>query len=127
MAKKTRQNKGSVTLTVGEAEHSLRFTTNAIVLFEETYGQNFTAVESFARSVDVGSVSFRCLRALIYAGLSDSADITLKQAGAIIDEVGFPKAMGAALEAVQAAFPEPEQKPGDKSAVGNAQTEIAPD
>lgn len=127
MAKKTRQNKGAVTLTVGEDEHSLRFSTNAMVLFEEAYGQNFTAVEAFARSVDVGSVSFRCLRALIYAGLSDSSEVTLKEAGAIIDKIGFPKAMGAALEAVQVAFPEPDQKPGGADKVGNVQTEVAPD
>lgn len=126
MARKTRPNKGAVTLAVGDTQHSLRFSTNAMVLFEETYGQNFTSVESFARGVDVGSVSFRCLRALIYAGLSDDTDITLKQAGAVIDDVGFPEAMRVVLEAVRIAFPEPEEDQG-KSAVGNDKAVSAPE
>ncbi|EBA11794.1 hypothetical protein [Roseobacter sp. CCS2] len=126
MAKKTQLNKGTVTLNVGDQEHRLRFTTNAIVLFEETYGQNFTAVENFARGVDVGSVSFRCLRALIYAGLSDSTDTTLRGAGQVIDDVGFPQAMSAALEAVRFAFPEPDKTDG-KDPVGNDQTESVPE
>ena len=98
---------------MGDETLKLRFSTNAMVTFEEVYGQNFTVVESFAKAVDVGSVSFKCLRALIFAGVSDSDPISLTRAGDIIDEVGAGVAMRVVMEAVRSAFPDPDGEEGN--------------
>lgn len=81
----------------------LKYTTNALVEFEDETGQEFMVV---AANMEKGKVSFKMLRALVWAGLIDcDEDITVKQAGNIIDDVGFEKTLEKAMDAIQAMFP----------------------
>ena len=91
---------GKVKLT---EELYLKYTTNALVEFEDETGQEFLTV---ATKMERGNVSFKMLRALVWAGLIDSDDeITVEKTGDIIDEVGFEKTLEKAMDAIQAMFP----------------------
>lgn len=84
-------------------EYYLRFGTNAMVEFEEEAGDNFMKV---AANMEQGNVSFKMLRTLVWAGLLDcDEEITPKQAGAVIDEVGFSVVVEKVGEAIKSAFP----------------------
>ena len=104
---------GSVKLKVGRKSMTLRFSTNAMVLFEDTHDVPFTRVMEYFERAGQGDISFKAMRALLYAGLSDEHDISLEQAGELIDEIGFAVAMEKVAEAIMLAFPEQEEPAGN--------------
>ena len=84
-------------------DYTLRYSTNAMVEFEDETGEEFLAI---ATKMQRGNVSFKMLRALVWAGLlHDDDEITTKQAGNIIDEVGFEEAIEKAVQAIEYMFP----------------------
>lgn len=81
----------------------LRYGTNAMVEFEDATDEDFLNVTT---KMERGNVSFKMLRSLVWAGLLDqNEDATQKEAGNIIDEIGFEKVIEKAGEAISAAFP----------------------
>lgn len=88
----------------------LRYGTNAMVEFEDVTGEDFLVV---ATKMERGNVSFKMLRTLVWAGLLDqNEDVTQREAGNLIDDIGFEKVIEKAGEAIGAAFPSDK---GDKN------------
>lgn len=85
--------KGVTFDALGE-QHTLAFTTNALCAFEDLSGVDVTSLN--------GKMSVRVIRALIAAGLG----VAEKEAGAIIDDIGFAKAGDIVEQAMTKAFPE---------------------
>lgn len=110
------KKRGAVSFKAGGETYKLKFSTNAMVLFEETHGVDFTKVQDYFDQASHGAISFKAMRALLYAGLSDNHGITIEAAGGLIDELGFTDAMVKVAEAIQAAFPKPERKSGNDQA-----------
>jgi hypothetical protein len=106
---------GTVSFDAGGEAHTLRFTTNALCLFEQRSGM--TQLEAaqelaFAKDTPLG-VSAKTLRALYWAG-TGKGDMTLEQAGDLVDSIGRREAVRIAIEAFDAAFPEAEKDDKDK-------------
>ncbi|MBE3637464.1 hypothetical protein [Mangrovicoccus algicola] len=98
----------------GAEEYRLRFTTNAMVAFEEETG---TTVLSVVKVFDKGNeaeIRFATVRMLAWACLLDGRPgITQVEAGEVIDACGgVARVMPAIGEAIRAAFPE---EPGGKT------------
>lgn len=114
MAKKKR----IITLFDGDEELKLRFTTNAMVAYEELMGAEFTSVMEHFRNATGGRIAFKVMRAILWAGLVEhQPDIKVSDAGGILDRVGLTEAMAKVSEAVQSAFPDA----GDEDAPGNVE------
>lgn len=84
-------------------DYYLRYGTNAMVEFEDATGEEFLVV---ATKMERGAVSFKMLRSLVWAGLLDcDEDIKQKEAGNLVDEVGFERTVEKVGQAIEAAFP----------------------
>jgi hypothetical protein len=110
-------NNGTVSFDADGQAHTLRFTTNALCLFEQRSGM--TQLEAaqelaFAKDTPLG-VSAKTLRALYWAG-ADKGGMTLEQAGDLVDTIGRREAVRIAIEAFDAAFPDAED--GDQGKNG---------
>lgn len=100
---------GTVTFDANGKQRALRFTTNALCLLEDRskLSQFEVAQElAFAKDTPLG-VSAKTLRALFWAGAA-GGDLTLEQAGDLVDAVGKREAVRLAIEAFDAAFPDAE-------------------
>ncbi len=96
---------GAVTFDGGGKPRSLRFTTNALCLLEDRI--NLTTLEvgrelAFGKQMPL-AVSKKTLRAIYWAGCGD---LTLDEAGDLIDSIGQARAVELAIEAYDAAFPD---------------------
>jgi hypothetical protein len=105
------KQRGEVGFELDGVNYTLRFSTNAMCELEDATG---VPVLQLANSLqDERSVSIKTLRAMFAAGLSDTSDISIKEAGDIIDGLGIPRAGELIGQAFMAAFPE-----ADSDAVG---------
>ncbi|HEY8342927.1 MAG TPA: hypothetical protein VIK75_08050 [Calditerricola sp.] len=90
------KHRGEVELKAGDKTYVLRYTTNSLVRLEDELGKP---------AMELGE-SFHEARALFWAGLLHAhPDLTMEQAGEIMDEVGFTEAVLKATEALKLAFP----------------------
>ena len=94
---------GTVRFEAGGKDRALRFTTNALCLLEDKL--DLSAMQ-IGNELQFG-VSIVTLRGMFWAGLGDD-EMTLAQAGEIIDAVGIKRAREIATEAFAAAFPDEE-------------------
>jgi len=94
--------RGQVSLVVGAQRYTLRFDWNAIADAEEQLGKPF--YELFQRLAD-GKFGAHELRVFLWAGLrKQHADVTLPQAGELLDELDFGETAELVIGAVSAAF-----------------------
>lgn len=91
-------HKGEVAFEAGEQTRTLRFDTNAICIAEEDLD---LGVDQIISRLNSGRLSV--VRVLYRAGLV--GNVTLPQAGEIIDELGHARAMELLSEALALAFP----------------------
>lgn len=93
--------RGEVAFRVADSEYTLKFSTNAICELEERLDKGLnTIVANMERLTTV--------RALLWAGLrAKHPDVTIAQAGEMIDRVGMAEATETIGKALTAAFPAP--------------------
>lgn len=103
--------RGSVPFEADGGKYALRYSTNAIVEFQDE--TKLTLADGLA-TLRGGSIDFKMLRALLWAGLRDM-DKSLAEAGDILDALGVQRTYECVQEAVSLAFPPPpeEEKDGD--------------
>lgn len=90
---------GEVAFKVADATYTLKFSTNAICELEDHIGKGLNVIVS-----DLERVS--TVRAMLWAALrSKHSDVSLKQAGEIIDRAGMPATVEAISNALRAGFP----------------------
>lgn len=90
----------------------LRFDANALVALEEVLGRTIQEIIPTEADRAAREVGFREMRALLWAGLlHDDPQITLTEAGKLLDLDRMGDIMGKVNEAIAAAFPQPEGEP----------------
>ncbi|WP_108263290.1 hypothetical protein [Mangrovicoccus ximenensis] len=93
--------------TDGAEEYRLRFTTNAMVAFEEETGSSVLSIAKSFDAGDEGSIKFATVRVLAWASLLHARpEVTQEEAGDVIDACGIAAFMSAIGDAIRAAFPE---------------------
>lgn len=93
---------------------TLRFSTNAFCDLEDATGLGVTKIVETLQT----DPSVRFIRTCFWATLrQDTPELTLEQAGDVVDEIGFVHAAALLGEAFAAAFPS--QVETDESAEGN--------
>ena len=96
--------RGAVELKAGEQTYRLSYSINALCELEDAAGE---PIAKLANSLnDPENVRLTTVRNLIWAGLLDHHEVTLKDAGEIATEAGIPAAMEAVGKALSLAFPE---------------------
>ena len=97
--------KGVFDLPAGDAVYKIRFGMNEIIELEEKFDRPATQI--FTEMMTAENFRFRYLRDILHAGLQEHhPDVTEKEAGNIITEVGVTAASRVLMEAVMAAFPD---------------------
>ncbi len=85
---------------------TLAYTMNAQVAFEEKTGVEFSAISDFFEQAQKGKISASRLREIFWAGLLDGApEITLREAGDLIDALGMEATFELIGQAVVRAYP----------------------
>lgn len=112
------KQKGEVALNALGRDLTLKFSTNALCELEDLTGKS--AIEVANSLDDEKSVTMNVLRQLVYCGLlhNDGDQISVKDTGDIIDEVGHSVIGEKIGEAFMLAFPAPED--GKKSDEGKS-------
>lgn len=113
------RQRGFVALKGADRNLSLRFSTNAMCVYEDLSGDRFTDILELFNSMQSGSISFKHCRWLMFAGLSDTeAELTLEDAGEIMDAIGLEGSVEAVGQAIELAFPDgkKDEKPGNGKA-----------
>lgn len=96
-------HRGEVTFKVADAEYVLKFSTNAICELEDRLDKSLNVIVANMERLAT-------VRALLWAGLrAHHPDVTLPQAGEIIDRSGMAAATEAIGKALNAAFPTPSE------------------
>lgn len=96
-------NRGEVVIRLGEKDHTVCFTINSICALEGELGLNINQIATQLN--DVGNLSMRVIRALIWAGLLErNPEITLSEAGAF-GGGDLQAVLGKVIEAFALAFP----------------------
>jgi len=97
-------HRGEVAVETNGASYTLRFSTNAICELEDHMGEPINVIA--ARLGNAEQVGLKMARALFWAALRDNhREVTLPQAGELIDALGAGAAMEKVGEAFRAAFP----------------------
>lgn len=95
--------RGEVAFKVADAEYTLKFSTNAICELEERLDKGLNVIVANMERLST-------VRALLWAGLkAKHPDITMAQAGEIIDRCGMAQATEVIGQALTAAFPPPKE------------------
>ena len=96
--------RGEATFEVDGKQYRVRFSWNAAAVYEETAGRPLSdALLDVARE----RFSAKSLRAMLWAGLQDEhEDVTLKDAGRLIDKMGRKEAQRVMGVALRYFFPE---------------------
>jgi hypothetical protein len=105
---------GEVDLPIGDVRYRLVFDANAFVFAEEALAPQTTdeIVERLMRTR--AKADMKLIRGLFWAGLQEKHPRTLKEAGQLLSEAGFPAVRDAVVEGMKAAFGTAEDKePGD--------------
>lgn len=98
----------------------LAFTTNAMCAYEEQTHKPFTAVTEVLNGRDDIHISVQVLRTILWAGLQEFHEgTTMKEAGQVLDAVGFQTVGRSIGEAIRLAFPEEKKATGGKAPAGN--------
>lgn len=102
------KQKGEVAISALGRDLTLKFSTNALCELEDLTGKS--AIEVANSLDDEKSVTMKLLRQLVYSGLlhNDGDQISLKDTGEIIDEIGHAVIGEKIAEAFVLAFPAPE-------------------
>lgn len=95
--------RGAVKFTAGGEDYALRFTTNAMVSYQEEFAETVVAA---AEGLSEGGLDLRRVRGLLNAGMDPEPG--LKRAGEIIDQLGMIAAAELVAKAIEAAFPKVE-------------------
>ena len=97
-------HRGEATFEVDGKQYRVRFSWNAAAVYEETAGRPLSdALLDVARE----RFSAKSLRAMLWAGLQDEhEDVTLKDAGRLIDKMGRKEAQRVMGVALRYFFPE---------------------
>jgi len=107
--------RGEVSFEADGKTYKMHFSTNAICALEEALDQD---IGTLLDTMDGESPSMRVMRALFQAGLSDNhPQVTVYDAGAIIDEITLAKAGELISSAVEKSFLAAEAgsaKPGNR-------------
>ena len=103
--------RGGVTLTVDGVDYLFRITTNALIAYKDMMGHSF---QEGLEAIQANQDDFRTARAVIWTALAHDKEMTVEDAGDVMDAVGLPAALAAFTEAVSLAFPQP-----GAAAVGN--------
>lgn len=100
------KRQGFVALRAGDRALTLRFSMNAICLYEEMAGHNFIdGINQLQADTTRGTLSFTQVRRLLVAGLSDTDNVTPQEAGEIMTELGIEAVVEKLGEAIEAALP----------------------
>lgn len=100
-------HRGAVALETDGKVYSLRFTTNSICELEEHFGQPIAKIVTELQ--DESNASMKMVRAVVWGALlSEQPDITLKDAGNLLDEVGVDALTEKLGLALQRFFPDAE-------------------
>lgn len=98
---------GIVSFDAGGVARRLHFTTNRLCALEDQSGLTSLEVATelaLGKAQPLG-VSKKTLRALFWAGVADG-DMTMAQAGDLVDAVGHKRAVELVIEAFDAAHPD---------------------
>ena len=96
----------AATLKLGKTTHKLRFTTGALMRFEEDNGGQ--AFDVLLDRLITGQGGARLLVSALSAGLADGAGVSRDEAVAVIDQAGgVRQVVGFVAEAIGKAFPDP--------------------
>jgi len=103
--------RGTMALAIGAVDYTLAFTTNALCELEEAAGM---PAPQFLASLEdpKNPPGIKPIRLLLWAGLLDHHNLTLKEAGGLIDEVGLDVLAEKLGAAVSQSMPEPEPAVG---------------
>lgn len=102
------KEKGEVSLTCGNTEYTLRFSTNSLCELEDASGMG---VMEIGEKFDSGKFGIKDLRVILWAGLRDyHKELSMENVGEIIDVVTMEKAMEVTIQSFQLAFPENKKK-----------------
>ena len=107
---------GRVFFEARGASMALQFTTNSLCALEEKTGLTTLEVAhelALGKAQPIG-VSKKTLRALFWAGAGDGS-LSMADAGDLVDEVGHFHAVGLAIDAFDAAFPDTEAEKTEDS------------
>lgn len=108
--------RGEASFEVDGKTHTVRFNWNAAAAYEEKSGRNLSeALVDLARE----RLSARSLRAMLWAGLTefdDKSDLTLADAGRLLDKLGRREAQRIMGVALRYFFPELEEADPPKPA-----------
>lgn len=95
-------HRGEVTLTAGEDEYVVVFTTNALATLESATGKSVSALAG-----EMENPSVTLIRSILWAGLvKRQPEMTIAKAGDIIDEATMPVVVEVIGKAFALAFPE---------------------
>lgn len=99
------RNRGEIGFEALAAQWTLKLGTNAMCEIEDATGKAFTEVGEIM--ADTKRVTIKLMRVIFWGALRDHhADISIKDAGAIIDDIGMQEAGRLIGEAFQAASPD---------------------
>jgi len=98
-------HRGAVALQAGKSAFTLSFSVNALCELEDALGLPVAKIA--AGMNDPENVRLKTVRALVWAALRDHhEEISLKEAGEIINDAGIPACMEKIGQAFQLAFPD---------------------
>ena len=106
-------HRGEVGVTIAGKPYTLVFTTNALCELEDALNRSAFAVfaEVAKATQDATVLRYSTLRAMLWAALRERhAGISLKEAGGMMEDFGIREVMGALVQAMAAAMPDPEQQ-----------------
>lgn len=107
--------RGAIPFEVDGTTFQMRFSVNAMLAYEDKFGENFVGALREMEDKDVPD--FKRLRGLFWAGVGPD-QISVEEAGELISDVGFSGAVALITQAAQAAFPEAVAEKADDQ--GNA-------
>jgi hypothetical protein len=100
--------RGFIDFEVRDTSYRIAFTTNALCEWEEMTGQSIKDL-----TTSMSNPTIKMMRSLLWAGLRDfHPEVSLKDVGDIIDEVGVPVASSIISKAFSVAFPENKKESG---------------
>lgn len=111
----TNPHRGEIDLKVGDRAYLLRLGANEVVEAESVLGM--VVSEIFEALQKPETVSMGIVRGLLFAALHENQpDMTLRDAGDLIGEIGMSEAVSKVGDAIQAGFPRADGKPRPRKA-----------
>ena len=93
-------HRGEVAFAVGDQTYTLFYGTNSICELEDKLGQNLAEIVA-------GLGQLKVMRAVLWAGLLRHHNMSLEEAGDVMDAAGVPATVEAVNKAIFTAFPPP--------------------